>query len=395
MRTDDYLNVIESHVKEHGDNKYAAYESAGRQFERLIKEGKIKTIDISIKALAEACMKEAGKEDITISDTRFTEAVGSTSFPNITKYIISSEMIPRFEYSADRMSPLFTEGTSSRTDVERIAGFTSMEGLEYVPEGYPTQETGFHEKYAEISLGKFNKSVSLTKEAIYNDNTGQLISNAARIGEVAGEQLEKYLIQTIEILPRSLLTSYETTSNLGCAKFDGTVVTIGNFYSTDHSALAYMGLQTNANLATGQSLDTDGLDTALRLFPNMKSDRGEYISVNPKTLLVHTNNAMTAWQLTKSIGQFDTANNAANPWGPGGMVNFNVMVSNYLVTSTTWYLGDFKKQFQLLYWERPNVVSQGGNSESAYTSDIVMKWKFQVGLGAAAVDYRYVCKNTA
>lgn len=395
MRKDDYKNIIESHVLEHGDNKYAAYESAGKQFERLIREGKVNVLNISIKSLMEACLEQAGVEGIGLDSPieRLTEAVGSTSFPNITKYIVSSEVIPKFEYSTNRLAPLYTEGNSSRTDVERIAGFTANEGVEYVPEGYPSQETDFHEKYAEINLGKYNRTISLTKEAIYNDNTGQLIGRAASLGEVAGEQFEKFLIETVEIKNRTLLPfeSGVGTSQY-CAKFDGNVVTQAIYYSTDHSSYSYMGAQTNANKATATALDTDGLDTALRLFPNMKDERGEFITVNPRQLLVHTNNAMNAWQLTRSLQQYDTANNAKNPWGPGGMVNFDVVVSNYISTSTDWWMGDFKKQFVVLYWERPNISTQSKDSESAFTSDIVMRWKFQVCYGAGARDYRYVAK---
>jgi len=396
MRTDDYLNIIESHVKEHGENKYAAYESAGRQFERLIKENKIRAIDVSIKSLAEACLKEAGLEDVSISEDRFTEAVGSTSFPNITKYIISSEMIPKFEYSADRMAPLYTEGIASRTDVGRVAGFTAQEGVEYVPEGYPTQETDFHEKYAEIQLGKFNRSIALTKESIYNDNTGNLISEAASIGTVSGEQFERFIIETVEVKNRTLLPFESGTSTSQyCAKFDGNVVTQAIFYAKDHSSYSYMGSQINENYATGATLSTTSLETAMLLFPNMVDERGNAINVNPKVMLIHTNNLVNAWQLTTSPGQIDTANRVNNPWGPGGVAQFNIVSTNFIGTATDWYLGDFKKQLVVLFWERPNVTTQGANSESSFDSDIVMRWKYQLGYGGAHRDYRYICKLTA
>lgn len=393
MRNQDFISLITSHVQEHGGNKYAAYEAAGQQLYENILSGKVRKNEISIKSLFEACLMEAypnGGFSLATETQRLAEAVGSSSFPNITKYIISSEAIPKFEYNMNRVAPLFTEGTASRTDVERIAGFTANEGVEYVPEQYPVQETDFHEKYAEIFLAKFQRSISLTKEAIYNDNTGQIISRAASLGEVAGEQMEKMLIQTIEVLPRTILP-YETTSNLGCAKFDGNTVTNAIFYSTDHSSYSYMGSQINANKATSAALSNTSLETAVRLFPIMTDERGEYIAVNPKTLLVHTNNQVTAWQLTNTITQPDTANRADNYWKGA----FNVVVSPYLYTPTTWYMGDFPKQLVLLYWQRPNVVSQSGNFESSFTSDIVMRWKFSLGAGAGHRDYRYIAQLAA
>ncbi len=391
-KTQNIVKLIESHVKESG-NKEKGYEAVGVQLLENLKSGKLRKSEISIRALFEACLQEAHPDrelSLSTETHKLAEAVGSSSFPNITKYIVSSEAIPKFEYNMDRIAPLFSDMAATRTDVERIPGFTANEGVEYVPEQYPVQETDFHEKYAEVKLSKFQRSISLTKEAIFNDNTGQIIDRAASLGEVAGEQMEKFLIQTIEVLPRTLLP-YETTSNLECAKFDGTVVTRTNFYSTDHSSLAYMGSQTNANTASSCALGIDGIDTAYKLFPNMKNERGEYIGVKPKTLLIHPNNAVMASQLLQSMFQPDTPNNAKNFWTG----RFDVVASNYIATSTDWYMGDFKKELVLLYWERPNVISQSGNFEASFTSDILMRWKFGFGAGAGHRDYRYIARLTA
>lgn len=392
-RIDDTVKLIESHVTENKGNKYLGYESFGQQLVESLKSGKISKSDLSIRALFEASLKQAfPDEDFSLATEthRLAEAVGSTAFPNITKYIVSSEAIPKFEYGMLDVAPLFTELPATRTDVERIPGFTANEGVEFTPEGYPVQETDFHEKYAEVHLDKLTKSISLTKEAIYNDNTGQIIDRAASLGDVVGEQMKKFLIQTIEVLPRTILP-YEDTTNLACAKFDGNTVTRTVFYSTDHSSYNYLGSQTNANTASSCGLSNTTLDTALRLFSNMKDERGEYIAVNPKIILVHTNNLVNAWQITQSVQQSDVANNALNYWKG----RFQVVVSNYLYTSTDWYMGDFKKQLVLLYWDRPHIESQTGNFESSFSSDIVMRWKFALGVGAGHRDYRYIARLTA
>jgi|GEM_PF-2017292 len=392
-RIDETVKLIESHVAENKGNKYLGYESVGKQLLENLQAGKLKKSDISIRALFEACLKEAHPDEefsLSTDNHRLAEAVGSSSFPNITKYLVSSEAIPKYEYGMNEVAPLYTEMTATRTDVERIPGFTANEGVEFVPEGYPVQETSFHEKYAEIHLDKFGRSIALTKEAIYNDSTGQIIDRASSLGLVVSEQMKNFLIQTIEVLPRTLL-GYESSSTLQCAKFDGNIVTRTNFYSTDHSSLAYMGSQTNANTASSCGLSNTALDTALQLFASMTDERGTKIAVSPKTILVHTNKAVTAWQITNSLLQSDTANNAKNYW----QGRFNVVVSSYIATSTDWYMGDFGKQMVLLYWERPNVVAQSGNFESSFTSDIVMRWKFEVGAGAGHRDYRYIARLTA
>lgn len=397
LRKDEFVNLIESQVAKDG-NKRVAYENVGRKILENIQTGKIRTSDISFKAMMEACLQEAGYgdvmqsyEDTNLEDLR--EAVSSSSFPNITKYVIQSEMIPPYEAAAKKLDPLYMEIKANRSDSIRIAGFTAKEGVELVPEAGTVQYTSMHEKYVEIFLNKFQRAIGLTKEAIFNDNTGQLISRASDIGYAFGEQFEEYIVQTIELRPRSL-RSMETTSNLQCAVFDGTAVTNANFYSTDHSSLAYMGAQTNNNKITS-ALDTDGLKDAWLLFASMVDEEGTKISVDPKTLLVHKNKTIDALQLTRSVLQYDTANNAINPWGPGGLQTFNVIDTSFINTNTHWYLGDFKKQFVVAWWERPNVTSQGKNSEQSFTNDIVMAWKFSAGFGAGARDYRYVAVSQA
>ena len=394
----ELVNLIESNVQKYGGNKKVAYEEVGKQILENIQMGKVNARSISFRGLLEACLQEAGYPEVPWGDNKsdteeLREAVGASSFPNITKYIISNEIIPPYEVRKQKLEPLYSEGTSSRSDVERIAGFTAKEGLEYVPEQGTVQYTDFHEKYVEVRLGKFQRAMGLSKEAIYNDNTGQIIDRASNVGNAFGEQLEEFLIQTIEMRPRSLL-AWETTTNLQAANFEGTSVTNTNFYSTDHSSLAYMGLQTNSNKLTS-ALSTDGLKDAYLLFPEMTDEEGTKIAVEPKTILVHPAKAMIAWQLTRSIGQYDTSNNAKNPWGPGGMNTFNVVVSSFINTNTDWYMGDFKKQVKLLYWEKPNVISQGKDSNQSFTNDIVMAWRASVGMGAAHADYRFIAYSDA
>jgi len=408
MRKDEFVNLIESHVAEVvGDKKEItkyqkkrAYDNVGKQLLENIKAGNVEPSNLSIRTIMEACLQEAGYNQIPWGENKsdneeLREAISASAFPSITKYIIYSEIMPAYEARKEDLSPLFREGTSSRSDVERVAGFTAAEGVEYVAENHPYQRTDFHEKYAEVHLHKYGKIIDLSKEAIYNDNTGQLIERASRIGDKWSEQFEQYLIQTIEMLSRSGLDGWESSSTLKCATFDGTVVTNAIFYSTDHSAYDYMGSQTNSNKTTSV-LDTAGLDAAYLLFADMVDNRGDKINIRPKTLLIHPKKASIAFQLLGSPGQYDTGNNAINPWAKGGLLNLGKpIVSPYINVNTDWYLGDFKKQILVLFWEKPNVTTQGRNSEAAFNSDTVAAWKFAVGMGAANTEYRAVVYSDA
>ena len=390
-RIDTISNFIQSKVDEYG-NAYMAYEAAGRELYDKLVSGKESSSNISIRALFEGCAKQVGIDYIDYGDTDMVkEAVSKSAFPNITKYVIASVMIPDFEYRKEQLSDLYTEGEASNSDSEELYGFTGEEGLEFVPAQGPVSFTDFGEKKCKVVLGKFQRAIGLTKELIYSDKTGQILDKARRIGEKFADQFEEFIIETIEIRPRTLF-GFETASDLNCAVFDGTKVTQSNFYSTDHSSLSYMGGQVNVNLIT-TALSTSGVTAALQYAASMVDENGDKITVKPSVLLVHSAKAATAWQMLYSPMQYDTTNNAKNPFGPQGPYAFKLYHTPYLNDPDDWYLGDFKKQLVVLFWEKFNVTKTSANSEMSFMNDIVVAYKASVGFGAAHRDYRYIIKS--
>ena len=190
------------------------------------------------------------------------------------------------------------------------------------------------------------------------------------------------------------LNPFESSSKLQSAVFDGTSVSQANFYSADHSSLAYMGAQVNKNLITSNGLDTAGLTAAYKEFPDFLDEDGDRITVRPKIMIVHPDNAVTAWQLTNSDGVYDSDKHAKNPYGPSGMRTLRIIQSPYINTATDWYIGDPSKQLVVLWGDKPAVVSMKGG-EADFRRDIVMSWKMSTIVGAGMRDYRYLIKNTA
>lgn len=401
IRKDALVSLVESHVTEYGkDKRQEAFDSAGKQIARFhenYKAGKTGGVDFRqtpYRMVVEACLEQADQDiNVLQSDNieAIAEAVGSSSFPNITKYLVHSEVIPAFEREEQRLAPLFTELTASRTDVERIAGFTTPEGFRLTAPQEPVRRTKVEEKYAEIQIDKFTNSIDLTKESIFNDRLGMLISKARDIGQASGIQFEQMLIQTIEISERTILEGRES-GGAEAAKFDGTVVTQANFYSDNHSALLYMGSQINDNNQTAV-LGITGLDSAMILFSSMKDESGFEIAVRPNVLLVSTNKFMSAWEIINSVNRPDTANEAANIFGPSGPRRFEVLDTVFLGDNNDWYLGDFQKQIVVLYWMRPNIQTASKGHSDNFEKDIVMAWKYSAGFGMGHRDYRYVVRS--
>jgi len=175
---------------------------------------------------------------------------------------------------------------------------------------------------------------------------------------------------------------------------NGTIITQSNFYTTDHSSVSGLDGQVNANTVS-DSLGTTGVSNALNRFANMVDERGDPIQIVPTVLLVHPLDGPTAWQLVRSTNQFDTSNNALNPYGPGGYRTFKVVESVFIETSSTrnWYLGDFASQVYWLWGWKPETLVQTKDSNISFEKDIVTRYRFSYFGGCGHVDYRYIVRG--
>jgi len=224
------------------------------------------------------------------------------------------------------------------------------------------------------------------------DQTGQVLRRSQNVGNLMGQHRAKMIIQTLELEPRTAWE--EAAATVEACVANGTLITIDNFWSTDHSAVAGLDAQTNSN-RIGNALNTAGLGAALNLFNIMTDERGNEIQIAPKILLVHGNDAQVAWQLTNSTGQYDTTDRSRNPYGPGGYRVFTVVSTIFIETSSTrnWYLGDPAKQLLWLWGWKPETLVQRKNSDASFRRDIVVGFRFSYYGGIGHTDYRYIVRG--
>ena len=311
----------------------------------------------------------------------FEAALDSTMFPKAMGNLMINKVIEGYS------SPMFigdqlVENMPSNLKSETIVGFTGSQGLKEVAEGGQYEESSISEKYVTTETSKKGRIISLTEEDIRFDRTGQILMRARMLGEEAGRDKEETILRGV------------TGVNTKVYKPNGTAKSL---YSSGHK-----------NLKESNGLtDWTQIDAALLQHVEIKDNRqggkGKPVMWMPSIILTGPANATTAKRIVGAteIRSHDGSASknpsdgntvvSANPFG-----NFTVLSSSlWPAASTDWFIGDFRRQF---IWQEIwpiRVFSQGANAESAFEADVISRFKVSYYGGIAAVDHRYVIKNTA
>jgi len=383
MRSGTVRGLVEAKKLEAGENREELNRLVKAELDSLFEEGKIKPDEFSVKGLFEELVVSENPDiTSTSSAERIAEAVTTTAFPTITSSVIHNTIIPAYELEVGDLASLCREAPATKTANDKVAGFTTGGGPERRLETMAYQETDFGEKYIEIDLSDFGRIISLTREAIYDDRTGQLLDRARDIGEKGGQHRALMIAETIEVAPR---TAFGESASRAFV-YKGTALTASQFYSSDHSSVA--DKQTNDNVDT-TALSFTGIDALNTLFQGMVDENGDRIIIRPKTLLVPPALWTTATKLMFGATDPDQVGAQVNPFK--GM--YDLKQSPYLSSSTKYYLGDFQKQLLWLWVWKPETAVQTANSEVAFSSQIIQRYRFDYNGGVGHTDYRHICRG--
>ncbi|MFV2014405.1 MAG: hypothetical protein ACC656_03175, partial [Candidatus Heimdallarchaeota archaeon] len=289
-------NLFNQKLQEAGQNENLAGKLTAIKLESLLNEKKIKPEDLRFDQLAYDLIPNY--EDLRTAETKdIALAVSSSQFPTISKVAINKTILTNYDLYSEGVDNLVTDLTATRTNEEYIAGFTDPEGPELRPESMPYEQTNFGDRDVTIKMADFGRTISVTREAIFNDRTNQLLDNARMIGELGGQHRTQMIIQTLEVVARSAFKEASSSSN--AFTYKGTAYQASTFYhATTHASIDG---RTFGNLVASNALaDYTNVQSAMDLFTDMVSVQGHKIVVDPKVILVHEKKINAAWQIFNS-----------------------------------------------------------------------------------------------
>lgn len=283
-----------------------------------LSSGKMKPEDFSLQELWDAFERDAKGYTRSVN-----EAVSSDMFPTITGELISNKVIAGYNM-VQTIGDKLTTTMPSNLKVDTIVGFGASEGPDEVPEGHAYNDSSIDEKWVTIDHTKYGRIIRVTEEAIQFDRTGQLLMRAQRIGEKAAQYKEQLIVEGVQDVnsdvfnPSGAAAAYYRTSASGDRK-----------------------INSRASTPFGE----DGLKEAMNLMHDMTDEEDDYISLTlgPLYLLVPYDLWVQASQMLKSTLVPEGTENAVNVWK--GM--FTILTSPYISAQspTTWYIGDFARDF--------------------------------------------------
>lgn len=328
------------------------------------------------------------------SDREMTEAadaVSSSAFANITGQLIYSTIMKQAQ-AEDYVFSRIIPSQPTQFNGEKIPGVTNLsDEAQVVEEADEYPLAGFNEDWIETPLTKKRGNiVPVTKEAIFFDRTGQVLSTAGQVGLRLGSNKEKRLIDAV--------IDENTTAHRH--KWKGTT------YATYQATTPWINLQTSNALVDYTDIQAIELLAANIVDPNT----GEPMPLMLREIVVTPQLSATAFRILNAIttstnvGGYPvtgnpTAFNAPNPLGkhefsaPYRVVSSRLLAQK-MATDTTFYMGRLSEA--VVYMENwPITVEMaGGDSAKAFSRDIVAQYKASERGAAFVKEPRYLFKST-
>ena len=304
------------------------------------------------------------------------EAVGTGSFIKITGALINAKLIEGYE-SVRVIWPNFVTSVPGKLKKETVAGVIAQVFPQPVAEGKDYEGTGIEEKYVTIQTAKYGRIVEVTEEMIFFDQTGQVLNRAKGIGELCSQHKEKLVVEGVQDINTNIWNPSDTATA---------------FYANGAAGSVHV----NDNLSA-VAFGASGLAAVEKLAHNMKSDSIEenfiLVDIMGKPLLAPVDLMEEAWELAMGPQNPETAERALNYWRGKYVPYTSPYISTQ--TSTSYYWGDFKKDFWWIdIWPLQTLDAKPGNYRE-FEADIKSRHKVRYYGGIGAVDVNHVFKGNS
>lgn len=306
----------------------------------------------------------------------------TSAFSNITGQIFYSAVLEAYEDEAFVFTNL-VETVPTQFNGERIPGVSRLgDNFESIGEGEPYPMAGVGEDYIDTpQTVKRGEIVPITKEAIFFDRTGLVLSRCAEVGQFYGMNKEKRIIDAI-------IDENVTTHRYN---WKGTV------YATYQASTPWINLKTSNGLVDWTNLDAAELVLSQIVDPHT----GEPVMIQPKHLIVTRQLKPTARQIVTAtqVRKGDGASNTAvtiglSPVDTDYQIASSSLLAARMATDTSWYIGDVGKAVKYMENHPLTVTEAPSNSEAEFTHDIVKRFKASERGAAVVTDPRALIKNT-
>lgn len=315
-------------------------------------------------------------------------AIMSSAFPLLAGGMTVAGINEAYQAVPTIGQELVTEMDSNKKIVE-VAGITSLDSqIDRVDEGKDFPEIGAGEEKFEIRSKRNGRRLSITAEAIEENDVAGIVQRINALAEIAAEHIEELTLSRVCDQYGSATSPAEPyvlrPNGAGAALYQTGATTLTRLHSSGN------------RYTTNVLADETDLDNARLRLGGMKNSLGKRINIPMSQCVLLVPNALegTAMKIVNSI-LTPGVENEYNAWGPSGAYRPRLLSSPKLddISTTVWYLGDFRRQFRRKWKLRFEYVTLGMTTESFLMSRIAFQARLAWDCEVGAVDYVYVIQN--
>lgn len=363
------------------------------EFQEALDKGEVKPGDFSVRQLFETFVEDGPsiasewRHSPESRKSLLEAGVNTTAFSNITGQLMVNEVMAAYDNPAYIADQLVTVRPTRLPRGEKIIGLSQIgDEAEAIGEAQPYPFVGFGEDWIETpETIKRGMICPITREAIVEDLTGQILDRARQVGDWIRYNREIRILQAA----LGINTTYKR-------KNFAAVATYGD-------ASAGTGHEFDNLVASNALADWTDIENAELLFDAMLDpNTGTPITVMANTLVVPTALKHTAMRVLNAteirVGDITTGTGqqtiSANPVAGAYNIVTSQLVKTVTGSASTWFLGDFPGAFRYMEVSPIQVVQAPTNSHDEFHRDIVAQWKVSEWGAPAVVEPRKVVKCT-
>ena len=305
--------------------------------------------------------------------------ITSNAFPILTGNLLVNEVNMGREAVPTIGQELVTESDDPKKWSHYAGILVTAPNQSGVAEMEPFPEVGASAERYDIGHLRNGFKMSITAEAIEENEWPQITMKCNKLGEITEEVIEEQTLYRVTDKNGSATTPaepYVLRVNGGAA----------SLYVTTNSTLTR--LSSSGNRITNNALtDETDLEAALTRLASFTNERGKRIAIPMSRLVLLTPFALDA-TAAKILGSeyAPGVENELNNWGPRGSRRPRHLSSSKMddLSTSAWYLGDFKSQFIRKWKLRYENASLGGNGTQLWLDQRIaaqfrLAWDVEIG----------------
>lgn len=324
------------------------------------------------------------------------EAMTASAFPSATGQLINAKVIEGYQMTDGFIGDQLVETVPSKLRGERFVGFTALQAPKTVGEDEVYDDSSMADKYVGSRETKRGRILRISEEAVFLDQTGQILAKARGLGEAARQERERRIVRAV-IDAESGEEVYAPSGTAEQLYSSGN----NNLESTATPLVDWTDIQEILTFHATNITDDRAADEALA---------GQPIVWMPKILLTASELAgvaariVSATQIGTAPGDTSTAGmTTGNPLAtltPGIRALSSPFIDNATDgdqwdDASDWFLGDFARQFKYKELWPLQTFRAPANDPDAFNRDTAAAFKVREYGDVIAVDERWVIKVNA